>query len=201
MTGLKRQFFESAVELFADKGYGNVSLHEVAEAVGKKAGNLNYYFRTKDDILALIYSFFESYYFSKLPSAETMAGTEQNNLQQFINWQESYFQDVFLDPLIQKILTIIITESRHDERAERLLEQTVLGTPRKYLSVFLPALVKSKVIEPLDVEGFIATVTAFDYFYAACCRIPSINIEQWNKRHRAVTDAMIKLIRGDSHDN
>lgn len=50
----KQKICEQAKKLFAEKGYDQVSLREIAEASGTTIGNLTYHFPQKEDLIAAI---------------------------------------------------------------------------------------------------------------------------------------------------
>ena len=50
MKGTKRRIFETAIDLFARKGYEATSIDEITAVVGVAKGTLYYHFKSKDDI-------------------------------------------------------------------------------------------------------------------------------------------------------
>lgn len=50
----RRRIIDVAQGLFAERGYAQTSLGDVADAAGLLKGNLSYYFRTKDALLASV---------------------------------------------------------------------------------------------------------------------------------------------------
>ena len=51
----KDKILFTAIELFNQKGYKNVSIKEVADAMGISPGNLTYHFKTKESLIGAIY--------------------------------------------------------------------------------------------------------------------------------------------------
>lgn len=54
ISKVKHQICEHAKRLFNEKGYGEVSLREIAVAAGTSIGNLTYHFPQKEDLLEAI---------------------------------------------------------------------------------------------------------------------------------------------------
>lgn len=50
----RQRIIDAAQQLFAERGYSQTSLGDVADAAGLLKGNLSYYFRTKDALLASV---------------------------------------------------------------------------------------------------------------------------------------------------
>ncbi|MCC5918497.1 MAG: TetR family transcriptional regulator [Cryomorphaceae bacterium] len=55
MNKRKQQIVAKALELFNNKGVADVTLRGIALEVGISQGNLNYYFKVKDDIVEALY--------------------------------------------------------------------------------------------------------------------------------------------------
>lgn len=53
-ASLREDILDTAVALFNDRGYSNVSLRAISGALGISVGNLNYHFQKKQDILQAI---------------------------------------------------------------------------------------------------------------------------------------------------
>lgn len=54
MNNTKRRIFETAVKLFAEKGYENTGIDEITAVAGYAKGALYYHFETKEDIFDLL---------------------------------------------------------------------------------------------------------------------------------------------------
>ena len=50
---MRSQIMDASRRLFLERGYRGTSMREIAAACGIKVGNLNYYFRKKEDLLML----------------------------------------------------------------------------------------------------------------------------------------------------
>lgn len=56
MKNTKQKIQDTAIELFNEKGYSNVSLREIAKKVGTTIGNLTYHYKRKEDLIIAIVS-------------------------------------------------------------------------------------------------------------------------------------------------
>ena len=54
MNSTKRRIFETAVKLFAEKGYENTGIEEITAVAGYAKGALYYHFETKEDLFDLL---------------------------------------------------------------------------------------------------------------------------------------------------
>jgi AcrR family transcriptional regulator len=193
--GLKREFFEAAVNLFASKGYENVSLNEIAEKVGKKAGNLNYYYRTKDELLAEIYQYYESKYSAAVFTLEEVVALIKETGDPYEAYRATNFYDLYLDPMAQKALLIIIAERNHDSRAEKLFARVFVKEAREHMSKVLKKLVELKIYEPFDVDMFVLLVNGYDYFAASrAAGKYAMSVKEWEDGHKFLFQA-IKIVK------
>ena len=65
----KDKILQVSIYLFAEKGYGNVSVREIAKEVGVKASSLYKHYESKNDILESIFQLFrESLSLTNLPA-------------------------------------------------------------------------------------------------------------------------------------
>lgn len=71
-TGTKEIIFDAASELFAENGYENVSMREIAAKAGIRASSIYNHFRGKEDILDCVYEYFADYIKKNRPSAAEM---------------------------------------------------------------------------------------------------------------------------------
>ena len=51
---LREDILDTAVTLFNERGYANVTLRDISGVLGVSVGNLNYYFQKKQDLLTAI---------------------------------------------------------------------------------------------------------------------------------------------------
>ena len=54
MNNTKRRIFETAVKLFAEKGYESTGIEEITAVAGYAKGALYYHFETKEDLFDLL---------------------------------------------------------------------------------------------------------------------------------------------------
>lgn len=66
----KDKLFDMAVELFASNGYENVSIRDIASAIGIKGASLYNHFASKEELLEEIFNYFEKHYFDNTASLE-----------------------------------------------------------------------------------------------------------------------------------
>ncbi|MCL1809194.1 MAG: TetR family transcriptional regulator [Clostridiales bacterium] len=71
-TGTKKKIFNSAIKLFTEKGYENVSINDIADTIGIRQSAIYNHFRSKQEILDTIYDFYRYYQLSNRPSPDKL---------------------------------------------------------------------------------------------------------------------------------
>ncbi len=80
-TESRRKILATASELFAQKGYFNVRMAEIAQRAGMSPGNIYWYFPGKEDVLKAILDDFFTTFEATLAQSETSAGSALERLQ------------------------------------------------------------------------------------------------------------------------
>lgn len=75
MEDTKTRICNTAIRLFNEKGYENVSLREIAEAAGTTIGNLTYHFAQKELLLESVAQRYQDEFFPKFD--ENLSSTEK----------------------------------------------------------------------------------------------------------------------------
>ncbi len=79
MSERKQQILQTAIEMIADEGYGNLSMRALARASGMKLGALQYHFRTSDEMLrALVGYIAETYRLSFDSLRDSLKNSTEN---------------------------------------------------------------------------------------------------------------------------
>ncbi len=51
---IKNEILETALRLFREQGYANISMRNIADALGMSVGNLTYHFKKKEDLIEAV---------------------------------------------------------------------------------------------------------------------------------------------------
>jgi AcrR family transcriptional regulator len=185
MTGTKWELFNAAVDLFSTRGYTNVGIRDIADAIGIKSASIYNHFETKDAFLDQIYKFYDYHYFANILSLE-----DALDLVGKIPAREVISK--ILDPtyekgikkLLEKVPLIVIEERDRDPRAEVLAIKVFIDDPNRRLSAVLKKMMKLGLIEPIDADAFASVVAGFG-LYAVSRVISSraMSVHEWYAGH------------------
>jgi AcrR family transcriptional regulator len=179
----KEKIMNTALKLFSERGYGNVSVRDIAEKVGIKAASLYNHFESKRDILLYIYKFFLEYQKNARPSLETLIHLTETETPEKVLTRLDYSLN-YPRKVIDNMNRAFIIASQEiciDADSEQFARNYLFEPTFKLLVPLLNYMIKTGKIEPLDVEGFCSMLTHFA-FSAAVLHGTSMkkNDEKWS---------------------
>lgn len=182
MRGRKWEIFESAVYLFASKGYENVSMRELAAENGMRAASLYTHFESKERLLELMYEFYQENGFAAQPVLQTLLDMlPESRPHEVLNKCMAYYA-AELQPIMDRIYAIAFNQSNRDARAFELIWKISFEGSSATISTVLKELIGMNKIEPMDVEAFAEIYASFCLVATLRNPLPnSIGMERWLK--------------------
>ena len=167
MTGTTWKFFVAAVNLFSAKGYASVSIRDIAGTLNIKAASMYNHFGSKDELLLKIYDFCDQHFDNIISNLDNLVELVPTTPpQEIFRKYFSYFGDEIyglgLYELMPKIMRIVLEEASHDKRAEKLAIKLYYTYPRIYLRPVIEKMMELDLIEPIDVDLFIALYNSLE---------------------------------------
>jgi AcrR family transcriptional regulator len=159
----KYRIFSTALQLFHDNGYSNVSLRDIAECVGIKAPSIYNHFSAKEDILKSMYDLFDEYWKDSCPELKDLlllAETEPP-LDVVARLNISFSPDI--EPMMLRIIKIAVVEMHTNYLSEQFMSRFLLDTQSGLLLPLLDHMVKIGRIEPLDTKTLSRLWTSFSF--------------------------------------
>ena len=118
-TATKERILDSALTLFAEKGYDGVGVDFIAEKSGLKGPSLYKHFKGKEEILDTLISRVENYYEINFGS-EMHPGKIPSSMEELIDISLKRIQFSLHDDVIRKTRRILTMEQFRSERIARL---------------------------------------------------------------------------------
>lgn len=167
MTGTTWRFFVAAVDLFSSRGYGCVSIRDIAGTLNIKAASMYNHFGSKDELLTKIYDFCEQHFENIIVNLDNLVELVPTTPpQEIFKKYFSYFGDEIyglgLYELMPKVMKIVLEEASHDERAEKLAVKLYHTYPKLYLKPVIEKMLELDLIEPIDVDLFISLYNSLE---------------------------------------
>ena len=150
-VGTKKKIFDSAIQLFVQKGYENVTMSDLAKTAGIQQSAVYNHFKSKQEILDTIYGFYYHYYLSSRPTAEYLVGLlEKESLYNVITKGFFYKYDNEILEQISEINSLIIQRASFDELALDLFYKLNLEEGIEFVEDSLNKAVETGRIAPTD---------------------------------------------------
>lgn len=97
----KEQILKTAVSLFNDRGYANVSLREIAKEAGTTIGNLTYHFPKKEDLVFSLLDTLQTRFILDVPENKHRAELLSHLLNSFLTAEQNekdhpfYYKNIY----------------------------------------------------------------------------------------------------------
>lgn len=149
-----RRILEIGADLFARKGYDNVSLREIADAVGIKESSLYNHFKSKSALKESLFTSFAEMTFGSRPSDSEL------EKMLFIMSPEEIFKNIVfnvgknINAVAQNVAIIIHNEKYRDTQAFEMYERYLIKEPVEYYKRLIEKMMARKMIQPVDAYLF-----------------------------------------------
>ncbi len=187
MSATKWRLFKAAVDLFASKGFSNVSVRDIAAATKLNPASLYNHFSCKEAFLTEACKFCKEHCHADLLPIESVLDEvgkmSPSELRKKIH--PGYEPETF--DLITKIILIAICERRSNDKAHDLVCCLFIDMPKEYVGALLKEMVAKEIIEPLDIDSFINVFSAFDFYCSA--RLGGkheLSFDEWSDGHELI---------------
>jgi AcrR family transcriptional regulator len=129
----KDRILEAAIDLFAQKGYAEVSVREITRAVGIKESSLYNHFASKQQILEDILDYLNRQSAIAAADVNALADSIANMTPEaFVEYSIGSFESYLGNPVFVKIWRILSMERFHNPRARELFNSHFIDEPIDY---------------------------------------------------------------------
>ena len=175
----KEQILEHAIDLFSEKGFKEVSVREIAGAVGIRAASLYKHYESKETILETIFSLFrkmmaETHQYEQ----EMLIMPEGMSAEEILTRSFLLFRDLIYDPRLLKITRIINMEQSHNELVKAFFLQELVDKPIEELTLSFEGMVAAGLLRPLDpcMLAKIYHANIISAYYTNNLLLPEVNL-------------------------
>lgn len=161
LKGRRWEIFENAVYAFAEQGYENVSMRQLADISHMQAASLYYHFESKETLLELMYEFYSANIMDVSPDLNSLISKIPVSRPLDIMYQLMRPFSSELQPLMDCIIIVATTQANRDKRAYELIHKNIFSITKYFLDTTLTIMIETNKIEPFDVESFHTLYTSF----------------------------------------
>lgn len=150
----REKILQVSIDLFAQKGFRDVSVRDIAKDVGIKASSLYKHYENKDDILKSIFSLFREKIAQTALPKETLRQYVKNvSPEQYLRESFAMFMQVMWAPLTVKMAKIITIEQQRSHSVRQFFKEELIEKPVQTLRYVFDLMVENGAIDPVDTEA------------------------------------------------
>lgn len=158
----KERILTVAIDLFSAKGYKEVTMREIAGAVGIKASSLYKHYECKEDILKSIFDLFMSKLAeTEYPERELKQYVLSVSPETYLSESFALFRAVMWNDTVIKIARIITLEQRRDKTIREFFTQQFVQKPTQALQLALDIMIENGSIAPANTRVLAEEYSAY----------------------------------------
>lgn len=147
----KQKILETAITLFAEKGYSDVSIREITRAVGIKESSLYNHFASKQQILDEIFDYLAREFEKvSIPEDQVVRMIEKMSPEEFLEFSAKAFQSYMGNPVMMKIWRILSMERFKNDKANEFFRENLIDSAIRYQSLVFQTMMEKGLIRKLD---------------------------------------------------
>lgn len=168
----KQKIFNTAVELFSQRGFNGVSIRDITRQVGIKESSLYNHYKSKDEILNVIFIYYQNEIEKMIPTESEMLELVDNHtpyetLKEMLNKSKTHGEN----PLVGKIYRIICMEKFKNEQARDISLNEMSNDAISSIEKVIALMIEKKLIKQVDPK-----IIAKEYFYVIHSLVDKINV-------------------------
>ena len=176
----KERILESALFLFAEKGYEGVGVDQIAEQAGLRGPSLYNHFKGKEDIFNSLVDTMTEYYEKNFVSSKEMEKVMPSSLQELVTMSMQKIAFTVHDTKIQAFRRMLAMEQYRNDTMRAMTTQYHLSILLDLYTGIMKALIDQKVLKKLD-----PSLLAFEFTMPVSMMIHWIDREP-DKEHEAM---------------
>ena len=176
----KDKIFDVAIQLFSEEGYKEVSMRDIAKAVGINVSSIYNHFLSKEDILHSLYDFYEIHWRRSSHHVDELLALAETEEPLEVLMHLDFRFDESVEERMTSILKIASRLIEVDERSEGLFREHVFGGSTDALALVIERMIELDRIEPVNVKT-LASLLAYHSAGAALLNHTTLGIglQQW----------------------
>ncbi len=158
----KEKIIQISIDLFSDKGYRDVSMREIASAVGIKASSLYKHYESKEAILQSIFSQFrEKIGQTSFPEEQLRQYVATISPEAYLNEAFAQFKSIMWSPEAIKTARIITREQQRNQSVREFFMQELMEKPCRLMQHVFELMMANGQIPHMDARVLAEEYSAY----------------------------------------
>lgn len=194
MKGRKWDIFISAVSMFAELGFENISMKDIAARNCIQAPAIYNHFKSKDDLLETMYHFYHTNWKQCHPTLDDALSLIPDGGVDAVFKVLAYQYSEEIQPIMDRIVLTASRTSGSDERAFRLIKYHLFDAPGNFLKTVFNEMISHNMVKPFDVDSYVIIFTNLAYSASVRNSTPeAININEWMGINRLLNSLIVPV--------
>jgi AcrR family transcriptional regulator len=180
----KEKILSVAATLFAESGYDNVSMRQIAERVGIKASSIYNHFSGKEQILEVLFERFKNDMEEMIFRPLDVKNVEDIDIKCVLKNNLEQSMEIFHNPYMEDIIKVLRNEQFVNERCRKFMFEIFVEKPVEIFENFFRKLMEAGRIKECNVRFLAEEYRAFSVylFYKSTLIINSVQEELINDK-------------------
>ena len=189
----KSRIFNTALRLFAENGYENVSVRNIADAVGIKAASIYNHYKSKEEILEDCYDFYiEHRHLTRLRKEQYEPIIRGGTKAEVLNVLDYMYPDSIIEKIISSLL-IIFSRIYNDAKAKEIYTDEI-NSAMQYMKDFFNFGIKIGRFDNFNVSAVSLIFLSSRLYAAYSTTIEPGQKGSWQKAEQEVFKELIRII-------
>jgi len=151
----KEKILFESIKLFSQKGFKEVSVRDISEAVGIRASSIYNHFESKKAILDAIYEFYDEQWNTAVPDVHELLRLAETEAPDIVLQKMLFDWKPELQETINRIYVIATREAMINPEKLDIINTLVMERVKPMPRLLLSRMIELGRIEPIDIEAFI----------------------------------------------
>lgn len=153
----------SALDLFSEQGFAQVSMRGIADSVGIRVSSLYNHYKSKGDLLTAFYDYYaDRFTKTTLTLDELRVRAKEIDAREALDLL-NYDYGEQVAKTLTKIIRVATREARRDKQSEAFLEWYMNNCLKAPIELLINTLIEQKKIKPIDAKVISCIISNFAF--------------------------------------
>lgn len=148
----KEIILKKSIDLFAEKGYDNVSVREIAKASSIKESSIYNHYKSKQQILDTIFEYLTKEMLVDTQTEQEIENIVTKDITEFYKIGSQYYENKLRDPTNLKIFRILFIELYHNSQIKNFIQKFLIEIPIQGWTQLFSQMMENNLIRKVDSE-------------------------------------------------
>ena len=189
----KEKIFGTALRLFATSGVENVSMRDIADAVGIKAASIYNHYASKDEIVEACYAYYhDNHALARLPQEQYIPILLEGSKEDILRVPDTDLPEEMTENIVSAMI-VLFSRIHTDAKATEVYTKTI-DLSLAFLDEYFHAAIRVGRLEAFDVRGFSMLFLSARLFYAQSVSIHPEAFHDWSTAHQEMIEALMHIL-------